>query len=439
MDAPAKTPYPEPDFPTPALVWPELSQGVVLVAVSGGADSMALWDLVARAGLRHAVVHVDHGLRPTSHRDARVISAHVARLRQEGIAPIAVRYERVEVRPQGDGLEAAARRARYGALLAAARDLGAAQVITAHHRDDQAETLLLALLRGAKGLRPMPVQRQLAEGVRLVRPVLSLPGAVLRQWCQRRGIAWVEDETNTDTLFQRNAVRHRVLPTFEAGCPGFSDALIATARSHAPSPHAIRDWLIAQRLPVDRHLLRRVEDLLAHPLQREVSVQGWTITAEPTPSGPILRARRSRSLPETTPTPVPLGPAEVPVAGGTLHLAALSQVTVAEVRAPTWSSRNPCAPRAILAISALVPPLVWRAPEHAERWQPLGCSGQQTIHHARQSRRTPLDQRDLPLLADALGVVWVPDVGIADRVRLVEGAPALAVALTPWAAESKGI
>lgn len=184
----------------------------VLASVSGGADSVALLDaLRALAPALHLTlraVHVDHGLRPESAADA----AFVTDLCRAWGIPL--RVERVEIaRPAAggawDGLEAAARRARYAAFRRAATTVGAACVATGHTADDQAETVVMRLLdgagpRGLGGIAPM-------RGP-YIRPLLETRRHVVEAHLLARGIGWREDATNADPRFTRNRIRHDVLP-----------------------------------------------------------------------------------------------------------------------------------------------------------------------------------------------------------------------------------
>ncbi|MCS6971014.1 MAG: tRNA lysidine(34) synthetase TilS [Planctomycetes bacterium] len=208
---------------------PDLPDGaVVTAAVSGGADSVALLDLLIRARRwRVWCWHLDHGLRPDSAEDARFVAELAARLG----APC--RSARAEVRAalRGDGIEEAARRVRYALLRQAACELGAAAACTAHHRDDQAETALLQILRGCgpEGPAGIAPERPLAPGVRLLRPLLRRRRQELIAHCLRHGLPWREDPSNADLSFARNRLRHRVLPQWEAHCPGIIAALAALA------------------------------------------------------------------------------------------------------------------------------------------------------------------------------------------------------------------
>ena len=163
----------------------------VTCAVSGGADSLALLVLAAAAGLEVTAVHVDHGLRPGSAREAEIVAAAAARLHAD------FRAEQVRVVP-GPNLEARARAARYAALPDG--------VLTGHTADDQAETVLINLLRGAgaDGLAAMRVDAR--------RPLLALRRHETLGLCRQVGLDPVVDPSNTDPRFVRNRVRHELLP-----------------------------------------------------------------------------------------------------------------------------------------------------------------------------------------------------------------------------------
>ena len=177
---------------------------LVLVACSGGADSLALASAARFSGRRVGLVTVDHGLQEGSDRRARSVAAWA---REAGFEP--VRIETVSVAGLPGGPEAAARTARYAALAAAAGELSAAAVLLGHTRDDQAETVLLALARGAgpRGLSGMPARRGVFR-----RPLLEVSRADTRKACAALGLAPWEDPHNTDPAFARSRVRASVLP-----------------------------------------------------------------------------------------------------------------------------------------------------------------------------------------------------------------------------------
>jgi len=210
----------------------------VAVAVSGGADSLALLHalrvLAGPRGWRLAVLTVDHGLRPGSAADAAFVADHAkslglpVRLLTLGPGDLAA-HRRA-------GPEAAARAARYGALWPAAGDLGCRWLATGHTLDDQAETVLLQLLRGAgpDGLGGMAV-----HSGRLLRPLLGVRRAETRACCAAAALPWREDPTNAGDDPLRNRVRGRLLPLLEELRPGATRALARTAGLAADE----RAWL----------------------------------------------------------------------------------------------------------------------------------------------------------------------------------------------------
>ncbi|GAB4348383.1 MAG: tRNA lysidine(34) synthetase TilS [Immundisolibacter sp.] len=223
---------------------PALGRPVTVhVAYSGGRDSHVLlhWLAERRAWLaphRLLALHVDHGLHPQAARWA----AHCRKV----CAALQVPFEAltVDARPAaGESPEAAARAARYRAFAQhlAQDDL----LLTAHHQADQAETVLLALLRGAgpAGTAAMPVRRRLGAGW-LVRPLLDWPPRRLAAYAAAHGLEWVDDPSNRDTRYDRNFLRHAVLPLLAGRWP---DAIAALARhaAHAGQAQALLDDLAA--------------------------------------------------------------------------------------------------------------------------------------------------------------------------------------------------
>ena len=182
------------------------------LAVSGGADSVALLALMAGLQATHGfdavVLHVDHGLRTDSADDARFVESLAARY---GLPFHALRT-RVR-RRRGESLEMAARRVRLAFFARMSVRLNLDAIATGHHADDVAETFILRLARGAgpdglAGLKPVSH----VDGVTFIRPLLNVRDADLRRFLSERGIAWREDSTNADTSIPRNNVRHVILP-----------------------------------------------------------------------------------------------------------------------------------------------------------------------------------------------------------------------------------
>ncbi|NJD05640.1 MAG: tRNA lysidine(34) synthetase TilS [Methylococcaceae bacterium] len=219
-------------FPLPSRYW---------VAYSGGLDSHVLLHLTAGLASERpdfpevAAVHVHHGLLPEAERWTR----HCARICDElGLSLIILR---VDARPNpGESPEEAARTARYTALGELLTD--GCGLLTAQHRDDQAETLLLQLLRGAglAGLAGMRDQGRLGRG-RLLRPLLEMGRDELRRYAVDHCLTWVEDPSNEDQRYDRNYLRHSVMPVLKARWPG-ADRVLSRSAGHCAEA---RDQLLA--------------------------------------------------------------------------------------------------------------------------------------------------------------------------------------------------
>ncbi|KQP06503.1 tRNA(Ile)-lysidine synthetase [Pseudorhodoferax sp. Leaf265] len=211
------------------------------VAYSGGADSSALLRAcVARWPGQVRAVHVHHGLQAA----ADDFETHCRDTCAALGVPLAVAH--VQARhARGQSPEDAARRARYTAIAeVAARDWGEGgprDVALAQHADDQVETIVLALSRGAglPGLAAMPAQWE-HGGLRFHRPLLQVPGAALRAWLAEQGAAWIEDPSNADTAYLRNGIRAELLPVLERLFPAFRSTFARSAAHAAEAQELLR-------------------------------------------------------------------------------------------------------------------------------------------------------------------------------------------------------
>lgn len=196
----------------------------VLVALSGGADSMALLELMRRSSLNLCItaVHYNHGLRgDAADEDERFCREAAARLGVSYLTATAWR-----LKEHRGSLQQVARTARYGFFENVAKHCGASSIATAHHADDQAETLLLQLFSGAgpAAMAGIPEVRGLYR-----RPLLKIPSAVLRECLQEMQVTWREDQSNTSFEYRRNWVRHSLLPRLELRFSGVRRALLQYA------------------------------------------------------------------------------------------------------------------------------------------------------------------------------------------------------------------
>lgn len=386
--------------------------GPLVVAVSGGCDSMALWALLAAVGSwQLTIYHLDHAIRADSPVDGEVIrSADLPGTRIIERADIPALAAAWKV-----GLEAAGRRQRYTRLAEVARQVCAPLVVTAHHRDDQVETVLLNLLRGSHGLVGMPASRPLAPataeaaGIALVRPLLAVSRADVRAWATAQRIPWREDSTNTDTAYRRNHLRHVLLPALEAARPGLTSQLLAGLRP-AGGPHEdpIRTLARDLGLPISRPALTRLRDL---PEGARTTLGGWLFT------------RTAGELTWEPEHPPPAPPAQLIPGPGTYIR---EGVSVREdtrgshtltIRAATPAEQAD--PRSVIILADPQWPLIWRTPLPGERWRPLGAPGRQLLMDSLAARKVPARRRPLAtVLADRDGPVWLPLLTIAERTKV---------------------
>ncbi len=236
----------------------ELEPGIYVVAVSGGVDSIALLDVLARrGGYRLVVAHLDHGIREESQLDRQLVQAAA-----EGYGLPFV-FDQARLGPGAS--EEAARKVRYGFLHKTRQASGARAVITAHHQDDLLETAVLNLLRGT-GRRGLAALRSRET---LERPLLDVPKAQLIAYAQKHRLHWHEDSTNRDEHYLRNYIRHQILPRF-------SEEQKQKLLGHIKSIRARHDELeslLARYLqlhPAPNRLDRHWFIMLPHAVAREV-------------------------------------------------------------------------------------------------------------------------------------------------------------------------
>lgn len=216
----------------------------ILLGLSGGVDSVVLLHLLTRLAparvWKLSALHVHHGISPRADEWAAFCSS----LCEKYGVPLTV--ERVDVAPLRDkGIEAAARELRHAALMRQPVDF----IALAHHQDDQAETLLLQVLRGAgvKGAAAMPLLKRAAHvpGASLLRPLLDVSRADVLAYAERHELRWVDDESNEDESYPRNFLRHRVLPLLDRHFVA-SRATLARSASHFAEAAVLMDALAQQ-------------------------------------------------------------------------------------------------------------------------------------------------------------------------------------------------
>ncbi|MFP4057450.1 MAG: tRNA lysidine(34) synthetase TilS [Candidatus Brocadiia bacterium] len=419
----------------------------VVVAVSGGPDSMALLEaLVAlreRLGLELWVGHLDHGLRGAAGAaDAAFVAA---RARELGLP---VEVGRAEV-GRGGSVEHAARRARYAFLERLAGRLGAGRVALGHTADDQVETILEGLLRGGElgALCGMPASRPIAEGsaVRVVRPLLEVRREEGLAFLARRGVGYRVDESNADLDFERNLVRHRLLPLLEGRAgPGLRSRLLdlaGRASDFAAAALALADALVgedaegvrleARRLAAQPRLVRRlavrrayvraggsgelrrraidaVEHLLGAQSGRRAELAGGLVAWR---EYDAVRVGRPAASPRPVHAVLPVpGRLELPQAGLWVEAELL------EGPAPGYS---PDRWEELVDLGRTGRPLAVRTRRPGERFQPLGLGGSKAVKDLLTDQRVPRRERARQLVVvGRCGIAWVVGRRLDERARV---------------------
>jgi tRNA(Ile)-lysidine synthase len=435
----------------------------VLVAVSGGADSVALLHLLSRLALdwrlRLHVLHVDHQLRAESAADADFVRALGRRL---GV-PVDVATVAVDRR---GSLEAAARVARYAALETWAARVGAARIALGHTADDQAETVLMRLVQGAgvRGLSGIPPVRSA-----IIRPLLEVRRSALEAELRGAGLAWVEDASNLDSKFLRNRIRHELLPLLaDSYNPEIASALARLTSLARETVGALDQAAGAEleRLAVwrDGAAVVRLDGLRALP--RPVAAEVLRQAAARLGSRAPLRAWAHRGLKRVFAVPAPrrpftLGGVTVEVSGALARLAtaplpALIERTVVvpgltelpeigqalEARligADAYTiPREPS--RVAFDADDLASPLVVRARRRGERFVAFGGVERRRLKTLLIEAKVPRWDRDRVPVVEAAGtVVWIGHLrrGAAGRVT-ARTRRILELALVPLAQPDRG-
>jgi len=394
---------------------PELRGAHLLLGLSGGVDSIVLLHLLHAAAPRYGytlgAMHVHHGLSPNADAWAR----HCRRACRALGVPLGVR--RVQVRAGGGrGLEAAAREARHAAMLRARADA----IVLAHHLDDQAETVLLQLLRGAgpRGASAMPADGRLGAK-RLLRPLLGVRREEILRYARRHGLEWVEDESNARESFTRNYLRHRVGPLIAARFPRWRESLARAARHFASAQADERALLRAflaehgLRAPSEARLLEMLKQLAAGSPQMQLVHDGTRLRSY---RGRVYLERaaagRARASPDAFEPLVWRGERALRIAaldGGLLRFrrARGAGVDAARLAAGVVSVR---------------------LRRGGERLQPDPRRPRRTLKNLFQEAGIPPWRRDrLPLVYCGEDLVWVPGLGVDCRYRAGARVPGIAL------------
>ncbi|MFO1340355.1 MAG: tRNA lysidine(34) synthetase TilS [Burkholderiaceae bacterium] len=439
---------------------------VVAVAASGGRDSTALLHATvhaaARCGLQVVALHVHHGLNPAAGGWQRHVQRQCARWARSGL-PVRCLARRLEGAPApGDSVEAWARRERYRALAEMAREAGAALVLLAHHRRDQAETLLLQALRGGgpAGLAAMP-RETVRDGIAWCRPWLDQPGEAIAAYVARHRLGHIDDDSNADTRFDRNRLRLEVWPALLRAFPQAETSLAQAARQSRRAARLIDEIgssdlqaVQAARVPAEAGApgadALDLRAWLALSLARRAgALRAWLAAA----TGDAVRDRGlERLLAELPTAPAsarwPWGARhELRLYRGRLQAAVLPAAMPAEplsiadplvlhepgsVDLPAWGGRLELqaveqggAPVALLAQARL------RGRRPGDQFQFEPRSTARSLKKQYQARAVPAWLREGPVLAVGDQVVFVPGLGLDARAWAAPGEPQLLVRWWP--------
>jgi tRNA(Ile)-lysidine synthase len=361
----------------------------IAVGLSGGIDSVVLLHLLKhQPGL--CALHVHHGLSP----NADAWAAFCRRLCRQWRVPLKI--SKVEVRRSGKGLEAAAREARYAAF----GKLDVDMIALAHHLDDQAETVLMNLLRGA-GLRGASGMQPLArfEDKLLARPLLGVSRAQIEAYARAQGLEWIDDESNADEGLTRNFLRRRVGPLLETRFPDWRRALARAARLFSEkddrAARLLREFLRSKNLkaPSEAKLVEMLRQLTGRGDGIRIQHDGTTLR--------VHRSRLVQDAPGSADFAAVAWKGEprlkIPALGGELRFTAGEGIASEHVRGKTFHVR-------------------------------LRSGGERLQVHPRRPRRTLKNlfqeagvpswaRQRTPLLFCGEDLVWVPGLGVDVRYR----------------------
>jgi tRNA(Ile)-lysidine synthase len=407
----------------------------VAIGLSGGIDSMVLLHVLARLASRMRfeleALHVNHQLSPNATAWARCCRAE-CRSRD-----VRCRVVKVDVQ-RGNSTERSARDARYAAFARVKAD----HVALAHNLDDQAETVLLHLLRGAgvKGLAAMPAMRPLDASC-LVRPLLNVSRADIERYARRHKLRWIDDESNAETSYSRNWLRHDVLPRVAARVPTYRDALARAARNMSEAAGLLDDLAAidarsaaaGEGLRIDA--LRALSSARAKNLLRFlIDARGWRM---PDSARLTEALRQTLSAKPANRVAVNLGSCELRLHGGVVHL--LAPGRPAEIRdVVTWHG-EPELPLAggvlrmqrgrgqgMSAVKLGGAAVTIRSRRGGERLQPDERRPRRTVKNLLQEAGIPSWMRErLPFIYCGETLACVPGLGVDAQFRAESGEPSV--------------
>ncbi len=405
----------------------------VCVGLSGGLDSVVLLDLLHRLQASYLfelfAIHVNHQLSP----NAKLWAQFCAELCAQKNIPLHIESVTVE-RDSGLGVEATARASRHAAFKRQNADV----IALAHHADDQAETLLLQLLRGAgvKGASAMPMLSDSKPA--LVRPLLVVTRNELEAYAAQRGLKWITDESNADIRYDRNYVRHAVLPQIEKRFPAYR-ATLGRAAQHFAAASALLDELAeldATNILHDDKLVQatfaQLSEARAKNLLRFFLAQHHVAMPQAARLDELVRQLQTGG--HDAEVCAQLGGHEVRAWRGNIHV--LTESLPAEDLRLVWSGEaelklssnlgalkfTATKEQGISAAKLKNQTVIVRTRSGGETLQPAANRPRRTLKNLLQESAVPPWQRErLPLLFCGDSLVWVPEIGIDINYQAVSG------------------
>ncbi len=413
----------------------------VLLAVSGGPDSMALLHLFFRWNpSRIGVWHLNHGFRPAAAAEAEMVRRYC----QDLGVPVQICCFDVTafIRQERESKQQGARRIRYQLLEEYARDRGYDRIALGHHADDQAETILMHFLRGSglSGLKGMLPKRGM-----YIRPLLTLSKEVLVQYCVHHSIPFAIDESNVETVYLRNKVRHELIPLLEKEYnPGLRQHLLHLSeivQAEDAELESSAERIAGQYAVVHGQQVvfpRKVFAALSPALQRRVLRRLWALHRGNLRRLEFEHAERWRwlilsgrafelELPQTwaagTTNHIYVGEFELQAwDSAVLPIPGEVEAGSCVIRAEVFSAKAlpPCPDNSEdFALAALAPPLVVRPRQEGDRMVPFGGSSPKKVSRLMVDAHVPRSLRDyLPVVCDQADILWIPEVKRAEKGRL---------------------
>lgn len=431
------------------------SDSHIAIGLSGGVDSVVLLDILAKLSgemrFKLSAVHVNHGIS----KNAAEWSHFCCRLCAVYGIPVVVSYVKV-TQETGVSLEAAAREKRYQVFnrLRAEGMNAVDYLVLAQHRDDQAETLLLQLLRGAgvRGLSAMPLRRKQTAGIapQILRPLLDVPRDSIEIYAEQRQLQWMHDESNDSTLFSRNFLRHRIFPLLREKYPGYAQALQRTSRHMAEASELLdelaeqdaRLCVVSGRVTIAG--LRELSMLRAKNLLRYVL---WQRGIQP-PSAIRLEEilRQLRSANSDTHLHVTFGTHEIRTYQGHVYIQAITRPSIKDSQ-QEWKGESTLRLRdwdglihfkriqgqGLSLAKLMQAPVFIRVRQGGEHYKPDCNRPRRSLKNLLQEASIPPWSRyTLPLLFCGEKLVWVPGIGIDCEFQAVPQEMGIAL---EWRAE----